>query len=331
MKNQIFIFLSLYGLLSLSLSASPSLQTKKYGRIPDEYEASGGHSLGFSHGGMAASSDTGSIRNNPAMLAVEKKYQMTAAYHWPTFGREYYELGVIDSKTSPVAAGMSLVSSRDEFLDWETQKNTEQKKNAYYDSSTKRRISAAFAQIFSNVAVGIGAQYLETSPIKDNSKITAVTMNMGLASLLTPQLRVALSIENLNNNKIKDFAPKSYRAAFAYTMWQGRVTLHGDYKQRERVAKEKDIFDENTDEPIISDSLNTSEKMLVGSFSIQVQDLLRIIGGYGQAFDNSKRKTLSGGLALINKNVALSYSIYRPYLSEDKYHQGVNLAYNIQL
>ena len=87
---------------------------------------------------------------------------------------------------------------------------------------------------------------------------------------------------------------------------------------------------ESKETPVV-EHLTEAEKMLIGSFSIQVQDLLRLIGGYGQALDKSKRKTLSAGVALVKQNVSLSYSIYRPYLSEENYHHGINLAYNIQL
>ena len=62
------------------------------GRIPDEYESLGGHSLGFSNGAQAAVSGQASVRGNPAMLAMERKYTASASYHWPTMGREFIKL-----------------------------------------------------------------------------------------------------------------------------------------------------------------------------------------------------------------------------------------------
>ena len=77
--------------------------------LPAEYESDGGHSLGFGHGGVAAVSGQSSVKANPAMLPLEKHYRVSAGYHWPVFGREYYQAGVVDSVTSSIASLASLV------------------------------------------------------------------------------------------------------------------------------------------------------------------------------------------------------------------------------
>jgi asparagine synthetase A len=47
-----------------------------------------------------------------------------------------------------------------------------------------------------------------------------------MAGLFTPSLRFALSGENLSNNEMQDYAPKTTRAALAYSMLNGDLTLH---------------------------------------------------------------------------------------------------------
>jgi len=41
---------------------------------------------------------------------------------------------------------------------------------------------------------------------------------------------------------------------------------------------------------------------------------------------NIPRQSLSGGVALVNKNFSLSYLIARPFLAENHIHQAINLT-----
>ncbi|MEI6399609.1 MAG: hypothetical protein WCO71_12645 [Pseudomonadota bacterium] len=81
--------------------------------VPEEYESTGGQSLAF--GGSVATGLGGAsaIRANPALMALEKEYSINGAYHWPTAGRDFYQVGVVDGKTSPIAAGFTYTGAQD--------------------------------------------------------------------------------------------------------------------------------------------------------------------------------------------------------------------------
>ena len=198
-------------------------------RIPDEFEAIGGHALGLGHGGMAAISGLSSIRANPAMLAMTKQYSVVGGYHWPTYGRNFYQVGVVDSNTSNLAAGLIyngfMDGPEDSFEGLDRQ----------FDSPVKSRISLGFAGTSQLLAFGVSGSFVtavstEGSELKETK---GLTLGLGVVGLLTPAIRFGLSAENLNNKEVAFVAPRTYRAALAYTL--ERVTLHLDWKRRDRV------------------------------------------------------------------------------------------------
>jgi hypothetical protein len=64
--------------------------------------------------------------------------------------------------------------------------------------------------------------------------------------------------------------------------------------------------------------------MAIVSSSVRIQDLLRILGGYGLEV-GGRRSSLSGGLALVNKNFSFSYLLGKPYMTDARVHQAINL------
>jgi len=290
------------------------------GRVPDEVESDGGHTLGFSYGGVAAVSGQGSVRANPAMLVFEKKYEVSAGYNWPSVGREFFQAGVIDSQTASFAAGFQYTSFRERFKDPNQLSDRDEKYQAFYDSPVKNRLSFALAQAFSKFSVGLGAQVVNSANDTDNKR--GVTLGGGLAGLLTPKLRFGLSAENLANRGVKNIAPSVYRGGIAYMMFDGDLTLHLDYRQRERVLAERLSFETGT--VLENKTYSPFEKMGIISSSVRIQDLLRLLAGYGLEIGGG-RSTLSGGVALVNKNFSFSYLIGKPYMKQSSLHQAVNL------
>lgn len=328
--HKLFIFFFLFlGLLNSQIAFSKSVDLP--GRIPDEYESSGGHSLGFSSGGMSAVSGQSSIRSNPAMLIFEKKYEVTAGYNWPSVGRQYYQAGVIDSQTSAVAAGFTFTSFRERFRDPNEITDKDDKYQAFYDSPLKSRLSLAIAKAFGNVGTGFGVQVvnsaLEEGKDGKKGKKRGVTFGFGLAGLLTPSLRIGASAENLGNRDVKDLAPIAYRGGLAYLMLNGDLTVHLDYRQRERVLSELTTLDPSGGS-VLASGFNNYEKMAILSSSVRIQDLLRILGGYGMEV-GGKRSTLSGGVALVNKTFSFSYLIGKQYMKDSSLHQAVNLEFQL--
>ncbi len=308
------------GLECAYLSAAPA---DPPGRLPDEFESDGGHTLGFSYGGTSAVSGLGSVKNNPAMLVFEKKYQISAGYNWPSVGREFYQAGVIDSQTSPVAAGFTYTSFRERFKNPNDLPVGPEKFQAFYDSPIKNRLSIALAQPFTKFSAGIGAQIVNSAE-NQGAKI-GVTMGAGVAGLLTPALRFGLSLENLGNRAVKDLAPTTYRAGLAYLLFDGDWTVHLDYRQRQRVSSELVSY---TEPQGTSQKFSSFEKMAVLSSSVRVQDLLRLLGGYAREIAG-RRSSLSGGVALVNRNFSLSYLLGNPYLGDSYLHQALNLEFQV--
>lgn len=315
-KRILFLFLSV-GLLLTDLAIAKD--NTPPGRLPDEFESDGGHTLGFSYGGTAAVSGQGSIRANPAMLVFEKKYEVSAGYNWPSVGREFYQAGVVDSKTASFAAGFTYTSFRERFKNPNELSDKDEKYQAFYDSPIKNRLSIGLAQAFSKFSVGLGAQIVNSATDADSKR--GVTLGGGLAGLLTPKLRFGLSAENLANRGIKNVAPTVFRGGLAYMLFDGDLTLHLDYRQRERVAVEGLSFETASNE---KNKYSSSEKMAIVSSSVRIQDLLRLLAGYGMEV-GGKRSSLSGGVALVNKNFSFSYLLGKPYMQHGNMHQAVNL------
>lgn len=299
-------------------------------RIPDEYESVGGHGLGFGNTGAAVLSGASAVRVNPAMLAVEKRYEVHAGYHWPTYGREFYQAGVVDSKTSGVAAGLNYTSSQKKPEEiWQQGEDP-------FDTPVRQRVGVGLATLVGKAALGISGQYV-TYTEEEEARFTekkGLVLGLGVAGLLTPNLRFGVSGENLTNQKLDKVAPKTYRAGLAYLFTHGDATVHLDYVQRVRVEG----FEKNPDPlfygltPLDAATEGGDEQMVFGSFSLRIYDLLRLIGAYGQSLgEGDERRSLAGGLAIVQQKFSLSYNLARPYLAKKETHSNVNLSFSLAI
>ncbi len=328
--------------LAFSLACSTFAQASdELRRLPDEYEAFGGHSLGMANGGSVATGGLSAVRLNPAMLSLEKTYSVSGGWHWPTAGREFYQAGVVDSTTGSVAAGASYTSAMD---DYQPMTPSGEDSASYVDSPIKRRVAFGFAQAFKLVSIGVGGQYVQGRSHEDllsekGPEVRGTTFSAGVVSLLSPQLRVGVSAENLGNSKIRDYAPRTSRAGLAWLLANGDVTLHLDYARRERVkayegtvATTSLAFGAVAPAPVEEPSEWTRpEEMLIASTSARVQDYLRVMAGFGQSFGEDNRRVLGGGLAVVSDKLALSWTAMRPWLPDDKIHQSINLSIEVSM
>ena len=334
MARGLFVCFLTTGLLAAT-SFADAATTIHGGRVPDELESVGGHGLGFGNEGVAAVSGQSSVRSNPAMMAFEKQYRLSAGYHWPTYGREFYQAGVVDSKTSSLAAGVLYSEGLSEFESFQRNASTpDERMSAHFDSPVKRRVSLGLAQSFAKLSAGMGGQFVEFH--NDGRLQKGTSLSLGLAGLITSHLRFGLSAENLANGRVKNVSPRTYRFGFAYTMLGGDVTAHLDLKQRDRIALESPVSlgltGNITDAPPgVQPAPKKPERMLTASFSARVQDLVRLMGAYGQNVGGPKRTALSGGVALVKGEFALSYLVGKPYNVDSKSHQAVNLSMNLSI
>lgn len=321
-------------LLGLVYSGAVSAGTMEFPesiRIPDEYEAVGGHSLGFGNGGTAALTGVSAVRVNPAMISLEKTYVVSAGYHWPTFGRDFYQAGVVDSQTSKIGAGVSYTGFSDKL------ESSLKKNEMGFDSPVTKRLSVGLAQVAGKVALGISGHFI--SSLEKSQRLIerkkGITLGAGVAGMLTETLRFGLSAENLNNKKMKEYAPLTLRAGLAYMMAGGDVTVQLDLRRRERVSRFETEPDRGYYAQIAFDELQVLEKpedMVITSFSSRIYDMVRIVGSYGVSMSKKDpRKTLSGGIAIVQKKFSLSYAVTQPQIDDHKVHTNINLNFSMAM
>jgi len=337
------LLLALMNLCSVLMAGEKT----EYTKIPDEFESTAGHSIALANTGTAAMSDISVVRLNPALLCLDAEYSVSAGYHWPTMGRDFFQAGVVDAKTSATAAGFTYTGFSEKYD--VNQEKLDEGSISMSDSPVKRRANLAFAQRYGKFLIGIGGQYLEAQSFKKvDKKVTGAGFGFGVAGLFTQQLRYGLSVENIANKKIADYAPTTYRGGLAYLVPSMGLSLHLDYRHRQRVLQENPKqLEEMTaillkqanqapatidpdqpplgteEEPIRKDP----EQMMTASFSLGFQNVIRLLGAYGQSVDKKdERKMLSGGVAVVGGKFSISYSVLQPYLNMDtKSHQSVNL------
>ena len=289
-------------------------------RIPDEYEAVGGPATGLGNTGAAALGGISGVRINPAILPLEDQYSVNAGYNWPTSGRDFYQLGIVDTTTSKsIAAGVSYTGFSDEY-----QKDAIERIGT--DAPIHRRATLALAHAFDKFSIGLSGQFV-AGYNEAGEVLKGTGMGLGVAALLTPTIRLGAAGENLSNRKIDSIAPRTLRAGMAYLTLGGSVSLNLDYRQRMRVAAFEGelplllVDDVSADVPYTDE-----ERMVFGSFTAKIYDVLRLMGAYGQAVSSDKRRTLAGGVGLVHQGFSLSYNVIRPYLPSLKTHSAVQLS-----
>ena len=332
-------------ILNLALNflfSNSCFSSQTFHRIPDEFESVGGHGLGFANSGSVATSGLAAIRTNPAMLSIERNYSIFGGYHWPSVGREYYQAGAVDGKTSHLAAGVIYTSSNSDYENYESHSNDSGRFNAYYDSPIKYRVAAALSQSFQNISIGIGGQYIEGYIPDENGfnlnddklLVKSSTLNFGLAGLLTKQIRFGVSLENVANKKVKDIAPSTFRAGLAFVALKGFATAHIDYLKRDRVFQEKFIPSNlmlNTSSVNTTIGVDKPEHLITGSASARAYDILRVLVGLGKDIGGSNRTLYSAGLALVHTNFTISYSFSQPYTTDSESHHAINFSSQIAI
>jgi hypothetical protein len=315
--------------------------------VPEEYGSTGGNSLAF--GGSVASGMGGasSIRSNPALLALEKEYAVNASYHWPAAGRDFYQVGVVDGKTSSVAAGFSYTGTLDNYQGIASKNSAEAESTGggsaasamSKDSPIVRRAAVAFAMPIGKVYLGAGGGYVEarnpaqTLTEEGAPKVKGFTLGFGLAAHLSESFRVGLSAENLANRKVQFAAPTYYRAA-ATIFFGSAASINLDYRRREAIT----VYEGHKPSFLFAEEQNSQSKTVHAenfanaSTSIKVYDLLRFVAAAGQVNSQEHSATqISGGLALVNEKFNFSYQALKPNIAADAVHHALALGIDIAM
>jgi len=290
--------------------------------IPDGIESVGGHGEAFSNSGMAALTDISAVRLNPAMMTALPAYQAGGTVHWPSAGRNYYQLGVVDPTTSPgFAAGVVLTTAS------ETLPNPEKDQKGFldaiqYDDPGERRFTVGLAQAFSKVSVGLSLIHAEGYDQTNGKweKVSGNGLGGGVAALLSTSIRVGASAENMNGEKIKNLAPKTIRYGIAGLWGEGAVTTQVDYKERDRIQEEVLL------------GMASKERSVTASATATVQNTLRLIASYGQTLAaDTPIRFAAGGVAIVNSGFTLAYHTSRKDLSKSNLHQAVSLGLDVRM
>ncbi len=328
--EEFFVFRWLIAFFCLGLSMPVNAAEQRDRRIPDEYESTGGLSLGLGNSGVAGLGGLSAVRLNPGMLALEKTYTVGGGYHWPTEGRDFFDAGVVDTQSSPIAAGFHYTGFSDDYDTELAQRPGSSKR----DAAIQRRASLVLGRVMGKLSLGLGAQYVEgvtlgsEQGVLQEKRESGTTIGFGLAGLLTPRLRFGASVENMANKKVAEYAPQTIRAGVAY-IFDKDVIAQLDVRQRERIGSFEQAFagEVKTSE---DEAYQAPERMGIASFSARIYDMLRVLGAYGQTITGPSRRSLSGGLAIVNKNASLSYTASRPHMDYEQSHQSVNGSFAIK-
>jgi hypothetical protein len=324
----------LVGAAALAI-AGPAAAATTPREIPSEYESTSGLGVALNNAGVAATEPDSAVRTNPALLPTERAYSVSAGYHWPSAGRDFFQAGIVDSKTSSIAAGVSYTGFTDDYRYAQPKMKEQDQQQAKLDSPLVRRGVVGLGQNLGKVSAGAGATYveansLEGSDAEEGRRIKGFGLNVGIAMALSPQLRLGASGENLSNRKIADYAPKTYRVGAAYA-FAPAVMGYLDARQRDRVAAfEAEPVDPFAEEDDAGKKMERPEQMLIAGMSVKTADFLRLLGSYGQSFSDDRR-SLAGGIAVVNKNFSLSYTASRPYMNRSSAHQAIGLSLDMAM
>ena len=348
MKKSLLIMASL---LVGTFHSPPSLANESAGYYSDDLEAYGGESGAYSGGGSGVFNDIEAIRASPALIASSQAYRVGASFHWPTYGRSFYQAGVVDG-TSTIKAGLIYTAplnrsyQEDPLEKSSVLKSYTHRQDALWGMQTIQKFNLTLAQSWGDkLMLGITGAYIQGLQRPYRSfKIeptNGVTLGFGLAAHITPTMTFAASAENLNNHALTDLAPIIYRVGGSGAIFKDIIRLYADYLHRERVRSEwvlihpKNTTAEPNWQSLFENrsSLSAYEQSVVGGIEVTLEKMIKIIGSYrheisANGFD---RRSFGSGISINSELYKISYTIKRSSLSHSKLHQTVSLHITFEI
>ncbi|RYZ54673.1 MAG: hypothetical protein EOP07_15620 [Proteobacteria bacterium] len=299
--------------------------------LPDEITAIGGQGAGQAGAGAALISDQGAIHINPAMLYRHKNYDLNGTYVWPVNGRPFYRAAAIDGVTSKWTAAFEYTGFSDALDKRETRTEI--------DSPVRRRGSLAFAIPSDFLSIGFAGHYVEAEDptVLDEAKtIKGFTLGTGLAAQLSSGISVGASVENLNNEKLKNVSPRTIRAGVAWQDKTGSLAFHADYRDRQRSAYLEDLPLTSEGmllalDPAVEPATLKNEKMAIIGGQFQTFDVLRVFFAAGRNVSGDKSEVTSGGLGIFQKNFSLAYMVSRIYPDAKDLQNSLHLSITMKM
>jgi len=302
------------------------LFSKEFLVLPDEYSSSGGEAMALAGGGSVGVRGIDSVVLNPAMLGKAYGYSVNASYHWPRFGRSFFQVGVVDTVTSSVAAGVLYNRSLTKYQADE-EVNREQH---LLDTPINHRLQLAFAKSFSKIVLGLNLHYVQGHiPLreKEEEALNVFGVGLGVAMDLSSEFVAGLSINHFGQGKIGYFAPRKIQGGISYFLPSFPLRLNVDYIRRTRVDLEKRYFflPEGEDTWLFKDEERKSEQSIVFSGDVVFKNFIKFLAGYRRTFEE-KKQSFATGVALTNQFYRIAYIMRWPNIkNKTETHQAIML------
>jgi hypothetical protein len=301
--------------------------------IPEEYESMGGHGLGLNDAAVASADGIAAVRVNPGLLSRQRIYNFACGYHWPTEGRDFYQAGVVDGKTSKIAAGISYTSFQENYVYFRQSSQA-----SVNDAPIARRGSIALSQSFEQWSIGFGVTYVEGFPfwsemVREPSQLSKPPLrkglgaNAGISWTLSSNVDAGLAVENASNKKISAYLPRTLRGGVSYR-WSKDIQFLFDYRNRERIPEFESLRPFDLDNVREAESLD-AEQSLIGGFDAQFYEVMRLTGSFGGS--NDARRFAAAGLAITNKGFTIAYNVRRPNLQKNANHQAISMSLDLSI
>lgn len=310
---------------------------------PLDFEVAGSESVGLGQGGQMVSVGTAALRNNPSMLAVEPKYQVDAGYYWAGRGRDFYQGGIVDARTSSYAAGVAYTGFLEDYEPLLRNQSLEEdlaklqageSVDITLVSPVNRRVSFGAARLFGGVALGLSGQYV-LGYIKgsDGSLVErqGVSLGAGLSSLVYEDLRLGVSVENLVNKGAARLAPRVLRVGMAYQVLGGLGALSVDYAYRDGLTDFVAGCARDRQRPNSCRTINIEKnRLVVVAMKARVYELVYLMGGYGWSLDGAQER-YSAGILVKGQGVDLAYTLKTPFGEQGTFDQSLGLSISVQI
>jgi hypothetical protein len=323
------LLLAFQGLALTSNLQAAEASDRNAWSLPEEIEAVSGSGAALAGSGVASVSDQGAIRLNPAMLYLHRAYDVGGGYYWPAQGRPFYKVSVIDGITSRYVAGF-------EYTGFAENLKERNRADAVGDSPVHKRGSVAISIPTDYFAIGFSGHYVEAEDtITDpaNPEVyKGISLGAGVIAMLGNQIRLGVSLENFNNRRIAEVAPKTARVGLAWEDKTQTVTVHGEVRQRDRAVNLE------WNDPIVdglalapSEVDDKPERMAFGGIQVKTFDMLRIFAAHGRTIRGEAREVTGGGIGIYQKQFSFSYATSKKDPDAKDWQSSLHLSLTMKI
>ena len=154
-------------------------------------------------------------------------------------------------------------------------------------------------------------------------------MGVGAVALLSRNLKLGFSAQNINNKKVKNFSPRFYKLGVSWEVYPETLSVNLDYRRRSRIKDIEGSLDPIPGFELDSDSLRGlefEEEMVYLGGKAKVYNLLRIDANYGMSLQKDDlRSSLSTSLGIYQNEYSFVYTLSQPYMEYSDLQSTISL------